>query len=101
MGEKLFDAVRREVREETGLEIEVGPLIDFREACFYYDPLDQAFHALAFIYRARPLTFDLVEDERVDDLEAEKPRWIEIQSLKQEDMQGVNEGFVALLKELG
>lgn len=100
LGEKISDAVQREVREETGLEIEIGQLVDFREACFYYEPLDQAFHALAFFYRACPLTFDLIEDERVDDLEAATPRWIEIKNLKQEDLQGVNEGFVALLNEL-
>jgi mutator protein MutT len=28
LGETLAEAVRREVREETGLEVEVGPLVD-------------------------------------------------------------------------
>lgn len=28
LGEALADAVRREVREETGLEVEVGPLVE-------------------------------------------------------------------------
>lgn len=31
LGEKLVDAVKREVKEETGLEIEVGKLIDLVE----------------------------------------------------------------------
>ena len=31
LGESLHDAVRREMREETGLEVEVGPLIDVFE----------------------------------------------------------------------
>ncbi len=28
LGESLVDAVRREVREETGIEVEVGPLVE-------------------------------------------------------------------------
>lgn len=35
LGETLHDAVRREVREETALEIEVGPVIDV------FDPIER------------------------------------------------------------
>jgi ADP-ribose pyrophosphatase YjhB (NUDIX family) len=44
-GERLADAVVREMREETGLEVEVGPLIEVAEIIdppFHYVILDYA-----------------------------------------------------------
>jgi 8-oxo-dGTP pyrophosphatase MutT (NUDIX family) len=43
--ERLEEALHREVREETGLEIEVERFVAFKEDFFYYDPSDVAFHA--------------------------------------------------------
>jgi ADP-ribose pyrophosphatase YjhB (NUDIX family) len=34
LGEKLRDGVAREVREETGLEVEVGPMLDVLDSIF-------------------------------------------------------------------
>jgi ADP-ribose pyrophosphatase YjhB (NUDIX family) len=34
LGEKLRDGVAREVREETGLEVEVGPVLDVFDSIF-------------------------------------------------------------------
>ncbi|MBN2256857.1 MAG: NUDIX domain-containing protein [Anaerolineaceae bacterium] len=83
-GERIEDALRREVREETGIEIEVGKFIDFQEHFFYYDPLDSAFHSFMFYYLCRPITIDLCRDEQVEDDAVEKPRWVEIEGLKEE-----------------
>jgi 8-oxo-dGTP diphosphatase len=82
IGEPLHDALKREVREETGIEIEVGELISFKEDFFYYDPGDVAFHSLLFFFTARPITFTLADDEQVDDGEVEKPRWMTWQNLQ-------------------
>jgi ADP-ribose pyrophosphatase YjhB (NUDIX family) len=98
--ETLEDALRREVREETGLEIEIGQFAFFRESFFYYDPGDTAFHALSFFFVGRPKTLEMTDDDRVDDLEAEKPRWIKLDSVRAEDLQICGEKILQLAHEL-
>ena len=59
-----------------------------QENFFYYDPENWASHNFSFFYVCKPKTIDLIEDDKVEDLEAEKPRWITINSLKEKDFQG-------------
>ena len=87
IGERLEDALRREVREETGLEIEIERFVGFKEDFFYYDPTDFAFHGLMFFYLGKPLTLRLAADDQIDDGEAERPRWVSIDQLRSEDIQ--------------
>jgi ADP-ribose pyrophosphatase YjhB (NUDIX family) len=100
IGEPLKDALRREVREETGLEIEIQRFAFFREGFFYYDPSDTAFHTFSFFFVCKPRTLRLVDDDRVDDLEAEKPRWIRLNSVRPEDFQICGEEILQLAHEL-
>lgn len=96
-GERMEEALKREVREETGIEIEVGQFVRFKEEFFYYDPLDKAFHSFLFFYVCRPKTFDLVDDSQVDDEEAEKPRWVDKSSLQAEDFNSHGEVILEIL----
>ncbi len=98
--ERLEDALRREVREETGLEIEIERFVGFKEDFFYYDPADFAFHGLMFFYLCRPLTLQLATEDQIEDGEVEKPRWIPIDRLRVEDIQSHGEiVFNALQKK--
>lgn len=37
LGESLVDAVRREIREETGLEVDVGPVVELFDRIHHHD----------------------------------------------------------------
>jgi 8-oxo-dGTP pyrophosphatase MutT (NUDIX family) len=99
--EKLEEGLKREVKEETGLEIEVGELVLTKESFFYYQPLDQAFHSFLFFYKCSPLTDNFLADEDVDDLESEKPRWKSIKEIQKEDFQrDLAEDFYVAMRKL-
>ena len=60
-GEAIDEAVRREVREETGLEVEVGPLVGI-----YSKPLKQE---IVLSFRCRVLGGELnaIDDDDIDE----------------------------------
>jgi len=87
IGERIKEALKREVQEETGLDIEVGTLAHFDEIFLYFDPSEKAYHGLHFYYICSPKTSQLIEDDQVDDFAAEKPRWVEIAALQPQDFQ--------------
>lgn len=93
-GETIEAALKREVREEAGIEIEITRFIRFEEQFFYYDPADVAFHSFLFFYRCCPKTLEICRDDQVDDISVEKPRWIRIDGL--EDQQFHNHGQLIL-----
>lgn len=88
LGERMDDALHREVLEETGLQIAIRDLVGFKEHFFYYDPLDQAFHSFLFFYRCQPLTLELLEDHDIKDEEVDSPAWVPIESVRPEVVQG-------------
>ena len=99
IGEPIKHALSREIHEETGIQVEIGNLLHFEEDFFYYDPGDIAFHSFLFFYRCTPLTTDLVPDEGVIDMEAEKPRWVPIKNLNPDDfLVGVRKALSIALK---
>jgi 8-oxo-dGTP pyrophosphatase MutT (NUDIX family) len=85
--ERLEDALHREVREETGLEVESERFVAFKEDFFYYDPLDVAFHGLMFFYLCRPLTLQLAADDQIEDGEVKRPQWMPIDQWRAEAIQ--------------
>ncbi len=101
VGERIEDTLKREVREETGIEITVGPLVDFAEIFFIYDPSGKAYHGLLLYFLCHPTTFELLDDDQVDDDAAEKPRWVEIDTLRPQDFQGHGQRIIEICREAG
>ncbi len=98
VGETIEATLKREIREETGVEIEVGRFAHFEEIFFYYDPSDRVYHGLHFYYICRPKTIGLLEDDQVNDGSAEKPRWVNIEHLHAQDFQSGGKVILELYK---
>lgn len=60
LGEPILDALKREVHEEVGLEVEISGLIDVFE---HLTPGDDNCHFVILYYRCRPLYCDVVHNE--------------------------------------
>lgn len=87
IGEKIEAAISRELKEETGIEVEVEKFLTFKETYFYYDPWDKAWQNYSFYYICKPLSFDLTELNQIEFDEAEKPKWVELSKLQKDDFQ--------------
>jgi|WetSurMetagenome_2_1015567.scaffolds.fasta_scaffold554009_1 8-oxo-dGTP pyrophosphatase MutT (NUDIX family) len=86
-GETRQQALKREVWEETGTEVEIDECISCVERNFYYDPTGEAFQVFAFIFLCRPKTFELTNKNNVADDESNKPEWVEILKLNEDSFQ--------------
>ena len=100
IGEKVEDALKREVREEVGIKIEIKKLLKFKESFFYYDPLKEAYHNFSFFFLCEAKIFEFLDNDKIEDNEAVDPQWVEIKSLKVEDLQVFGDDILKLLKIL-
>jgi 8-oxo-dGTP diphosphatase len=74
LGEPILEAMKREVHEEVGLDIEVGELIDVFE---HLTPGDDNCHFVILYYRCRPLYCDVVRNEH----EVAEAAWVSCSDL--------------------
>jgi len=83
-GETLEEALKREIKEETNLDIDIVKFIDFKEVIrMKFD-----YHIIIFFFFARPLNDNLIKEknildskffgvEEMDDLEiVDSARWL-------------------------
>lgn len=90
LGEPMEMALKREVREETGLEIEILRFAGLREDLFYYDPKDEAFHGLLVYYQCTPRG-EIPQGFEPQDDESSKPAWVDWMLCKKEEFQSPEE----------
>lgn len=98
-GEKTEEALRREVQEETGIIVDTLEFFTFKESFFYYEPHDQGYHSFNLFYIAKPQSTkpQPIENDPTD--EADRYEWVDINSLKQLDMQSFAGEILEKFKE--
>jgi mutator protein MutT len=102
IGEKVEHAIKREIKEETGITVEVGEFLDVIETFWYYDPADKAFQNYSFFYRCTPGTFELSEQYQHDATdESNSPEWVTLSTLLKSDFQQPADQLFRKLQELG
>ena len=79
LGEPIVEALKREVHEEVGLEVEVSGLIDVFE---HLTPGEDNCHFVILYYRCRPLYCDIVRNEH----EVAEAAWVSWQNLAEYNM---------------
>jgi ADP-ribose pyrophosphatase YjhB (NUDIX family) len=75
IGESVEDAVRREVLEETGYEVEIGELLHFKQE-FFFHPFIGACNSLSFFYLCRPVI--QAGEPSVPDLPGAVAEWVDV-----------------------
>ena len=76
LGETIHEAVEREVKEETSLDIEIGELIGVFDSITYDDAGRLRFHYVLIDYLARPKGGSLKGNAEVADV-----RWVNVGEL--------------------
>jgi ADP-ribose pyrophosphatase YjhB (NUDIX family) len=72
LGERLVDAARREVREETGVEVEIGERIDIAEIVRRDESGKVEGHFVLVVFAGRVRSGDIVAGD-----DAAEARWVE------------------------
>lgn len=89
VGESLGEALRREIREETGLTVEVGPLVEVVDRVIYDDAERVRYHYILVDYLCTALP-----DEPLGASDVDEARWFEVEQLEGLEM---TEGAVEVI----
>ncbi len=84
LGEKLREGVAREVKEETGLTVEVGEVLDVFDSIFPDDSGGYQYHYVLIDFLCRPIGGQLAASSDVD-----AARWVRSEDLDSLNMKPV------------
>lgn len=90
LGESLVDATRREMKEETGLDVEVGPLVEIFDRVHRDADGRVRYHFVIVDYVCEPISGTLTAGS-----DADEARWVAIEEI---DRYGVNAHAAAVLR---
>jgi len=85
LGETILESVKRELKEETGLNVEVGKLIDCKESFFKLPYSDKFVHSILLFYMCEIIDGDLSLDNLAQDEKdtVSLPEWIDLAKTKE------------------
>ncbi len=87
LGERMEDALKREVREETGFDVQIDALLHIEEQFFFHDPTAEAWHALLFFFRCTPTADCPLGSDRIDPIEVAAVGWHDVANLQPDTFQ--------------
>lgn len=93
LGERMEDALKREILEETGLDIYDIKLIGLKE-CIYSDTFHEKKHFIFFDYLCRTDSYNVVLND-----EAEEYVWADIKSVDRYELGGFTEDLLSKLNK--
>jgi 8-oxo-dGTP pyrophosphatase MutT (NUDIX family) len=94
------EAARREVKEETGIDVKIGALVAQVVNNFYYTPKDMAWRQYDDFYLCRTDSTELKDFVNPDSADvADGPVWMNIHEIKSEQMQDYGFEVIQLVKE--
>ncbi|MFA6992846.1 MAG: NUDIX hydrolase [Candidatus Gracilibacteria bacterium] len=83
--EFIEEGLKREIKEETGLDVMVKEMLYFKEDMFYYNPLNQAIHGILLYYKCEVKNYILKSTNK-----GEIPLWVDVSKLSKNSFFGVN-----------
>ena len=96
VGETLEEAARREIREETGIDVEIGDLIEVRDLIVRDRSGKVKFHYVLVDFLARPMGGEISASSDVLEV-----RWVKIDEVKRYPMTETTRRLIEKLKSKG
>ena len=84
IGETIPEALEREFKEETGLQVKIGDFVDFVENFYKYRNTGQCCHSFLFYYRCQNIGGEITDKYLTDDEKeyCSKAEWIDLKDIE-------------------
>ena len=96
--ETYYRALRRETREETGLEIIASEYWDSFENFVYYEPLGVYWHVFLEVYVCQVANLEVPLSNVLNPDDEGEPEWVDLWTVHPDELQNVFRDIIAKLK---